>query len=99
MPMYEFECKKCKEKYSDLTKWDETEKYPDTVCPKCGSDKKTRLMSCCAPIPNKDSHDHKFWTKIEKDRGIREAAEAAQGPAPYNSIDDISGGQFFGEVE
>jgi putative FmdB family regulatory protein len=95
MPMYEFECKGCKKKYSDLTKYDETEKYPDVVCPHCGSDKKTKLISCCAPIPA-DSHDRRFWNKIEKDRGIR---EAAQGASPYNAIDDISSGQFFGEVE
>ncbi len=99
MPMYEFACKGCKKKYSDLTKWDETEVYADVVCPHCGSDKKERLMSACAAIPNRDSHDYRFYKKIEGDRGIRQQAEAAQGPAPYNPIDDISVGDHFGEVE
>lgn len=99
MPMYEFRCKACEKKYEEITKYDETDVYPDTVCPDCGSDQKIRLMSACAPFVNKDSHDHKFWTKIEKDRGVREAAEAQQGPAPYNPIDDVSGGNYFGEVE
>ena len=98
MPMYEFECKGCKKKYDDLTKYDETGEYPDTVCPHCGSKKKEKLVSICAAIPT-DSHDMRFWKKIDKDRGTREAAEAAQGPAPYNPIDDVSGGNYFGEVE
>jgi putative FmdB family regulatory protein len=98
MPMYDFQCKDCGKNYQDLTKYDENDVYPDTVCPYCGSGKKTKLLSLIAAIPV-DSHDRRFWHKIEKERGNREAAEAAQGASPYNSIDDISGGQFFGEVE
>lgn len=98
MPMYDFECEGCKAKYCDLTKWDETDVYADVSCPKCGSDKKTRLVSVCAAIPI-DSHDLRFYSKIDRDRGIRAEAEAAQGPAPYNPIDDVSNGNHFGEVE
>ncbi len=99
MPRYEFKCKTCQKKYDELTSYDELGVYADVTCPDCGSDQKDKLVSCCAPMPNKDSHDYRFFKKIENDRGQREAAEAAQGPAPYNSIDDVSGGEFFGEVE
>ena len=99
MPRYDFKCHACEKVYEELTQYDETDVYADIVCPHCGHDKKTKLMSCIAPIPNKDTHDYRFWSKIEKDRGIRQAAEAAQGPASYNPIDDISSGNYFGEVE
>lgn len=99
MPIYEFRCKSCNKKYEDLTIYDESGVYPNTKCLECGSFDKTICVSSCAAFPNKDSHDHKFWTKIDKDRGIRPAAEAAQGSDPYNSIDDLSGGKYFGEVQ
>lgn len=99
MPRYEFECNECKKVYDDFTKYDETDVYPDTSCPHCGSDKKLKLLSQTAPLPNKNSHDYRFHVKHNDAQDQRRAAEAAQGKAPYNPIDDIGGGQYFGEVE
>jgi putative FmdB family regulatory protein len=45
MPIYEFKCKKCENKYDLLCKYDKTEKYPKVKCPECGSKKKEKLIS------------------------------------------------------
>jgi len=97
--MYSFKCEDCSTKYDELTKYDDTGVYEDVTCPKCKSSKKTKLVSVCAPIPNKDCHDYRYWKKRESDRDLRQAAQDAQGSAPYNAIDDISSGDFFGEVK
>ncbi len=99
MPRYDFECQDCKKVYEEIVNYDETNVYPGVTCPDCKSGKKTKLMSCCAAFVNKDSHDYRFWSKIEKERGVRQEAEQKHGPANYNPIDDISSGNYFGEVE
>jgi len=107
MPTYEFKCEECGLKYSDLTRYDETGEYPDTFCPSCNSVKKTKLMSVPGAImftnpEGTDKMNNPEWAfgyKLEKAQADRRAAQAAQGDAGYNSIDDISGGEYFGEVE
>ncbi|OPY68551.1 MAG: Zinc ribbon domain protein [Syntrophorhabdaceae bacterium PtaU1.Bin034] len=47
MPIYEYECTKCKERFEVLQKADEDNK--GLCCPKCNSDKPERVMSAfCA---------------------------------------------------
>lgn len=99
MPCYDFECQECKKVYDDLANYDETEVYLGVFCPHCKSDKKKKLMSCCAAMPNKGSHDYRFYSKIDGDRGIRQRAEEAHGDGGYRPIDDISSGHHFGEVK
>jgi len=112
MPYFEFECKKCGEKYEELTTFDESGKYPGIKCPACNSKSKRKLISACHcvfsnPVGTdlyENSHDYRFHHEQDKKGGVRDqraAAEAAShvGPSPYNEIDDISSGKHFGKVK
>ncbi len=99
MPIYEFKCIKCTVQYDEFVLYDKANKYPGVKCPECGSKRKVKLMSQLARGPNKDSHDYKFGHKLEEAQATRRAAEKAQGDPGYNKIDDISGGNNFGEVK
>jgi putative FmdB family regulatory protein len=109
MPLYEFTCQKCHIEYDDLCAFDASGKYPDVKCPKCGSVKKTKLLSVAnftfAQPEGTDRynnhHDYRWKHKqpqVRKERAMAEAA-SKMGHTPYNPIDDVSGGEFFGEVE
>lgn len=43
MPVYTFECKKCKIIYDDLVPYDVKGKYLTVVCPSCNSKKKNKI--------------------------------------------------------
>lgn len=43
MPIYEYECRKCEERFEVLQKASETN--DEICCPKCGADKPERLLS------------------------------------------------------
>lgn len=112
IPTYEFRCKKCGKEYEVLTKYDKTGKYPKIKCPECSSKSKEQLIcggnfSFSNPVGtdrwNSESsgHDYRFKHKAPDVRKQREDAEKAShmGTNPYNDIDDISSGNYFGEVK
>jgi putative FmdB family regulatory protein len=103
MPVYEFECKKCKAEYSELSPYDPSGKYPDVECPKCGSKKKEKLVSLPATVYSQgvnETFTHKAGRLMERAKGERRAAEAAShmGGDPYNDptvgpvVDDFANG-------
>jgi len=101
MALYDFQCEECNTEFVELTKFDETGAYPGVICPKCGSDKKQKLMSLTAVLVPHDSHDWQYNNKLPQAMKEREMAERASkmGTQPYNPIDDISSGKHFGAVE
>lgn len=112
MANFDFKCKKCEKTYEALTPYDETGKYADVQCPYCESKKKEKLISGCAfafgnpvgtDIWNSDSkgHDYRFKYNMPNVAAQREAAmkKSHMGTDPYNHIDDISSGKYFGEVK
>ena len=108
MPVYEFQCNQCNKEFEVLTQYDESGKYPKVECPECGSKKKTKKMTLCSFIfaqPEgtdkwRNSHDYRFKHKLPKAQEERRAAEAhAKQSDPYNKIDDINSGKYFGEVK
>ena len=111
MGMRQFQCKKCDLQYEELATYDETGKYAKIKCPGCKSKSKSLLISGFtfkfSGKAAKDtkwynaSHDRRYWMKREEDRKNREDAEnrSHMGSNPYPELDDISGGQHFGEVQ
>ena len=111
MPNYDFQCRDCGIEYEHLARYDETGVYSGVVCPECGSENKDKLMSSFSfTFTDKAaggtklfaaSHDRRFFHKLEKDRKDREEAErkSHMGSAPYNPIDDISSGEYFGPAK
>jgi putative FmdB family regulatory protein len=110
MPIYEFECKKCKKEYDALASYDESGMYKDVECPHCGSKSKNKLVSCCNHTftnpegtgkweNSQTGHDYRFKHNLPKVLAEREAAERAQlgltdGNQPYQDFDDAN---KFGE--
>lgn len=104
MPMYEFECTKCKNPYSQIMSFDDlsNKKAMNKIkCPKCKSSSKKKLVS----VPNfafaqpegtdryNNSHDYRFYHGHEKPGGLREQRKVAEavshmGSDPYG---DTSG--------
>lgn len=113
MPNYRFECKNCGCDFHDLVlRIDPTDVYPDVNCPMCGGTDKTRLMTACAPAvfanPRGTSKADSFTYVAgynhnqalgERRRAEEAAVAAGHSTSPYNHIDDVSGGQYFGEVK
>lgn len=112
MPIYEFCCKKCGAQYEELTPNDPSGKYKKVKCPECKSAKKELMISMPSfnfanPVGtdrwNSDSggHDYRFNHNAPNVREQREYAQKNShvGPEPYNDIDDISSGEYFGEVK
>lgn len=96
MPIYDFCCKKCKIEYDVLAKYDESGKYPDVVCPECGSKKKEKVASVCSfaftnPVGTarwnngSTGHDYRFKHNIPKVQQEREMAKklSHMGTDPY----------------
>lgn len=101
--MYDFECKKCKTVYEELTEYDATGKYKGVKCPHCGSKRKIKLMNCCAfnftnPVGtdrwNSDDtgHDYRFKHNAPNVKKEREMAEqmSHMGADPYGALNDVS---------
>jgi putative FmdB family regulatory protein len=111
MPRYDFECKKCKSVYDEMTPFDKTGKYSKVVCPECGSKSKTKLMTTCGyafanPVGtdryNSESggHQFRFQHKLPSVIAERQAAEMAGGTAqPYNPINDLESDASWGEAK
>jgi putative FmdB family regulatory protein len=106
MPLYDFECRSCKKKFESLCSFDE---IGTVTCPTCGADKPERLLSCPGAIifkqPKGTSKENNFdyvakWN-MENAKDLRRKAEqeSHMGSSPYNDIDDISSGEYFGEVK
>lgn len=55
MPIYEFDCHPCKERFEILVS---LSKVNEAKCPKCGSDKLERVMSMFASRTSGGSHSH-----------------------------------------
>ncbi|MGA2107027.1 MAG: zinc ribbon domain-containing protein [Syntrophorhabdales bacterium] len=51
MPIYEYECRNCEEKFEVLQKADETNDL--ICCPKCGTEKPERLLSAFCSVGSK----------------------------------------------
>lgn len=107
---YDFECKKCGKIYEEIVqKYDESGKYPDVKCPSCGSVSKIKLITGCRyqfvnPVGTdrwNNSHDYRFKHMQPKVRKEREEAmkQSHMGNNPYNEIDDVSSGKYFGDVK
>lgn len=112
MPQYEFECKKCKTVYAELTPYDDTGKYPKIKCPECGSKRKDKLLSVCnfqfaQPegtsrwISDTHGHGYRFNHNLPKVIAERQAAEEAShmGADVYNPINDLENDANWGEVK
>lgn len=106
MPIYCFQCtnKNCGIKYEVLTPYDASKKYRSVKCPYCQkSGKKVLLGNFSLGINSnlmRENHDYRFHHNLPKVLKERENAErAAKNPSPYNKIDDIQKGKYFGEVE
>ena len=109
MPFYGFRCK-CGNEYEVMTSYDKTGKYSKIKCPKCNSKKKEKLLSesfsfnFSNPVGTdrwNNSHDYRFHTKLPSAVQERENAKkkSHMGQTPYNNIDDISKGKYFGKVK
>ena len=109
MPTYSFGCLKCKKEYDTLTNFDSSGKYKDVVCPSCGSKKKKQQMTFISNIhftnptdtSKFDNFGYRAGYNLEQAQNLRRKAEEASnvGTKPYNQIDDVHSGNFFGEVE
>ena len=113
MPLYDFSCSDCGKIYEEFASFDETGVYEAVKCPACGSNHKTKVFSGCVafaftnPVGTKKynaSHELRYRNAIEKKGGVRDQRAMAEklshmGSAPYNDIDDVSSGKYFGEVK
>ena len=104
MPMYDFVCQKCENKYDDLAPYDETGKYSKVKCPYCGSKKKIKLITAANfKFSNPEGtdrwnsaslgHDYRFKHNLPKVLSERKKAETLShmGSTPYK---DTSGADF-----
>jgi hypothetical protein len=88
---------------------DPTDRYPDVTCPRCAGTDKRRLMTACRAVvftnprgtSKGDSFTYVAGYNMEQAKDERRKAEAVAGGKtnPYPMIDDVSGGEYFGEVE
>lgn len=98
MPIYAFECEKCKKNFDELASFDESGKYPSVVCPYCGSNEKEKLATCSNfnfsnPVGTdrwnngSTGHDYRFKHNIPKVQAERKRAETLShmGHDPYGS--------------
>ena len=112
MPNYDFECKKCKETYNEIVPYDETGKYKGVKCPHCGSKSKIKLISnvnfnFSNPVgtdrwcSESQGHDYRFHHNLPNVKKEVENAKKKShvGANPYNHIDDVSTGKYFGKVK
>lgn len=109
MPTYNFQCKKCEEKYIDLVSYDPTGKYKSVQCPKCKSKRKTKLVNDILEVtfgnPRGTSKADKFtyvagWNMNQAQEERRKAEALSHvGSNPYNEINDLNNDSVFGEVK
>ena len=70
MPVYEFECEECGERFEELT-GSETRALP---CPRCGSERSRRLLSPVSPAGRQPR-----GAGVRSDESRRGEREAARG--------------------
>lgn len=92
MPNFDFQCSSCDKVYEALTVYDASGVYDGVVCPKCQSNKKTKLIGCNfnigGPTSSKmDNFGYRAGFNMEKAQDCRRAAEAAShmGADPYST--------------
>jgi len=68
MPIYEFECEACGERFEELVATDAA-----AVCPACGSERTRRLLSNVAP-PGRQPRG----AKVRSDESMRRERESAR---------------------
>lgn len=105
MPLYEFRCEACKITFEELCGMKETRVIQ---CPDCNGPADKQLTAPGAVVfaqpkgtSREDNFDYVARWNMDNAKEIRRRAEAAAGggAAPYRAIDDISSGNFFGEVQ
>ncbi len=111
MPLYEFECKKCKQRYDEIASYDETGKYEGVVCPHCGSKSKDKLVSMVSfnftnPVgtdrwnSEATGHDYRFKHNIPNVQRERQMAEQMAGKDnPYKDLGDTNLGEGIHDPE
>lgn len=111
MPFYDFKCKKCDFEYEARSAIDPSGKYKNVKCPECKSSKKQQIIKGCSfnftnPIgtdrwtSEEGGHQYRYDYNKPFVRKQREQAEknSHMGSTPYENIDDVSSGKYFGEV-
>lgn len=93
IPVYNFKCLKCACSYTELTSWDETEKYKGVKCPNCKSKKKKRTfdydISCAFTNPKEsskwDNFSYRAGYNMETAQSDRRkaASKSHMGTNPY----------------
>ena len=109
MPIYDFECLKCNNVYSEKVSFENTT-FKGVECP-CGCKRKKRVnivenmvsqgITFGNPVGTdvwNNNHDYRFKHNLPKVLNERANAEkkSHMGTNPYNSIDDVSSGKNFG---
>ena len=70
MPVYEFECEECGERFEELTASD----TPEIPCPSCGARRTRRLLSPVSPASRQPR-----GARVRGDESRRREREAARG--------------------
>ena len=108
MPTYNFECKNCKKTYETLASYDPKGRYAGVSCPSCKSKKKKKLLNDAnikfadpRGTSKFDNFNYRAGYNLDQAKDLRRNAQekSHMGTEPYNSIDDISSGNSFGEVK
>lgn len=90
MPIYSFECLKCKEAYDDLGPYDESGKYSKVKCPKCKSNRKRRTFAGSNVVikgvakPAEVAFGYKYEQAQEDRRRAKE--QSHMGDKPYINL-------------
>lgn len=106
MPVYPMRCENCKNVWDELCRFDDRDSIQ---CPLCNGTKKTFLATMPRAVvftnprgtSREDNFDYVAQWNLDNAKDIRRQAEkASKGDVkPYSQIDDISSGEYFGEVK
>ncbi len=105
MPSYSFSCVKCGHIFDELCLWEEIAK---TQCQKCKSKKLNRIFGAPNIVfadprgtSKFDNFGYRAGYNMEKAKNDRRTAENAShmGADPYQKIDDLNIGNYFGKVK
>lgn len=93
MPIYAFQCLKCKTRYEELTEYDASDKYKGVRCPDCKSKRKKKLLDYNINVAFENPKESSKWDNfsyragfnMEKAKGERRvaAAKSHMGTNPY----------------
>jgi putative FmdB family regulatory protein len=105
MPTYSFRCKSCDKVFDEICQHADIE---GVRCECCAGGELERLMTAPRAVifmqPRGTSREDNFDYVVQwnHDKAVKERkrAEEREGFSnPYNPIDDISSGEYFGEVK